>query len=218
MISNTQIVPALLAFTEEEYREKVDKINIAPEFENGFVQVDFTDGQFVESKSINLETFAKYPLIFNTEAHLMVKNPLNWIEDLVNNGVKRIVVHEEAGDIMNVLARIKSLGLEAGLALNPETAVDKATPFIGTIDILLLMSVHPGKGGQAFIPETLEKVKQAAALRGQGEFKIGVDGGITLDLISGLVEAGADNLVLGESLINGDITENLEKIWEKIHA
>ena len=219
MLTNIQIVPAILATTEEEYKEKIDKIGACPELVKGWVQIDLMDNKFVHNKSIGVDVITKYPTSFKREVHLMVEYPENWIEELVKIKVDRIIFPvEDSGGVAERIKHIKDHGIEVGLAVNPETPVAKITPFIDTIDVVLLMSVHPGFGGQQFIPETVEKVKEAAALRAGRGFLIEVDGGINEVVAKDLVEAGVDILVIGEHLINGDITENLEKIWESLRT
>lgn len=218
MQNEIQIIPVILAFDEQKYQEKVEIVNNAPEFADGFVQIDITDGTLTESKSVGLDILGKYPISRNVEVHLMVKNPLEWIERLAKLKVKKIIISYEAELIPETLNKIKDLGLEVGLGINPETDVDKIMPFVRKIDVLLILSVHPGLGGQKFIPEALEKIKKASKLKQQYEFKIEVDGGITLENAKDIVEAGADGIVIGEYLIYGDIGENLENIWERINS
>lgn len=218
MQNEIQIIPVILAFDEQKYQEKVGIVNNTPEFADGFIQVDITDGSLTESKSVGLDILNKYPILGNVEVHLMVKNPLEWIEKLARLKVKKIIISYEAELAPETLNKIKDLGLEVGLGINPETDVDKIMPFVRKIDVLLILSVHPGLGGQEFIPETLEKIKKASKLKQQYEFKIEVDGGITPGNVKDIVEAGADGIVIGEHLIYGDIGENLENIWERINS
>lgn len=218
MQNEIQIIPVILAFDEQKYQEKVGIVNNTPEFTDGFIQVDITDGSLTESKSVGLDILNKYPILGNVEVHLMVKNPLEWIEKLARLKVKKIIISYEAELAPETLNKIKDLGLEVGLGINPETDVDKIMPFVRKIDVLLILSVHPGLGGQEFIPETLEKIKKASKLKQQYEFKIEVDGGITPGNVKDIVEAGADGIVIGEHLIYGDIGENLENIWERINS
>lgn len=218
MKSNIEIVPSVLATSEDEYKEKIEEISQSPELADGWVQIDLMDGKFVSNTSVGIEVLVKYPINLQKEVHLMVEDPLNWIDDLAKLGAKRIIVHGEADQAAAAVGKIIELGLEAGIALNPETPVAKIVPFIDTINLVLLMSVHPGFGGQEFIPETVKKVEEAVQLQSESKnkFLIEVDGGINESNATDLAEAGADVLVIGEHLINGDILENFTKLWEVI--
>lgn len=214
-MNSIQIIPAILATTEEEYRNKLNKIRTCPELSEGWIQIDLMDKKFVQNKSIGVDIIAKYPTSLKKEAHLMVEYPENWIDELVKINMDRIIFPlEDLSGIPERIQHIKNHGIEVGLSINPKTLVAKVRPFLDKIDLLLIMSVQPGFGGQEFIQETIAKIEEAAALRQQGKFLIEVDGGINETVVKTLAEAGADNLVIGEYLINGDITENLEKIWQ----
>lgn len=217
MDRNIQIIPTILATSEEEYREKLQKIENCPELVEGWIQIDLMDNKFVQNKSVGTEVVAKYPTSLKKEAHLMVDYPENWIDELVKSGFKRIIFPlEDDGGVMERIEHLKNHGVEVGLALNPETPVEKVDPFVSKIDTVLILSVHPGFGGQQFIPETIKKIIELAKLREGRNFLIEVDGGINETNIKDLADAGADNLVIGEHLINGSITENLEKIRKSL--
>lgn len=218
-MNNIQIIPAILATSEEEYLEKLKKIQENPELKSNWVQIDLMDNKFVQNKSIGFEALEKYSANLRLEAHLMVKYPESWIDELIKLGVKRIIFPvEDADGIDERIAHLRNHGIEVGLSINPETPVAKVVPFIGKIDLLLIMSVDPGFGGQEFISETLNKVREAAQLKQTNNFKIEVDGGINETVANELVGAGADNLVIGEHLFNGNISQNLEKIIYSIKS
>lgn len=214
-----QIIPAILATDEDTYKQKLDRIVDSGAFEDGWVQIDLMDSKFVENQSVEPEIVGKYKSPLKLEAQLMVAYPEGWIDELINAGVNRIVfpVEDEAG-IGERIGHIKNHQIQVGLSLNPETDIEKLEPFLDTIDVVLIMSVHPGFGGQEFLPETIERVKELARLRQRADlnYRIEVDGGINDFVAPDLVQAGADNLVIGSHLIEGDIDENLEKIWEAI--
>ena len=177
-----QIIPAILAKTEEEYSKKLKKIEESDTFREGWVHIDLMDGEFVEEKSIEPEIINKYPTGLKKEVHLMVQNPQGWIDKLKN--VDRIIVHGEVG------------GNFKNIAINPDTPISILDNF--QPEIVLIMGVHPGKQGQEFILEVLEKIKQLKAMG--GNFKIGVDGGITPENAKLIEDAGADYLVVGSHL------------------
>jgi len=212
MLSDIQIIPVILAATEDEYQDKIKKIQNQ---KMDWVQIDLMDNKFVQNTSIGTDIIAKYPTGLKKEAHLMVDNPIRWIDKLVATGIKRIIFPIEVGETNKIIEQIRSANLQVGISLNPKTPVAKVEPFIGKIDLVLLMSVEPGFGGQKFILGTLEKIRRLAKLKNKNNnFLIEIDGGINEGNIREIIGAGADNLVIGERLIYGDIEENLEKIWE----
>ncbi len=210
-----QIVPAILATSEDEYKQKLAKIEECGLFEKGWVQIDLMDNKFVQNESIGPDIIAKYPTKLKLEAQLMVEYPENWIEELVKVPVQRIVFPiEDIEGIEDRIQHIKNHQIEIGLSLNPQTDIEKLFPFVSTIEVVLVMSVNPGFGGQKFIPESIDKVRK---LREKGwPIKIGVDGGINEEVVGDLIDAGADYLVIGSHLLEGNIDENLEKIWQAL--
>lgn len=209
------IIPAILATSEEEYAQKLKKIEDSGQFENGWVQIDLMDNKFVQNKSIGPEIIAKYPTNLKLEAQLMVEYPENWIDELVKIKVNRIVFPiEDVEGVKQRIQHIKNHGIEVGLSLNPETAVETVAAFVDTIDLVLIMSVSPGFGGQEFIPSSVEKVRKAREIG--WPILIEVDGGVNEGVVRGLAKAGADNLVIGSHLVEGDINENLKKIKQSL--
>ncbi len=219
----TQIIPAILAKDEATYRTQLHKIEEAATAESNWVHIDLMDNIFVQNNSIDTETIERFPTNLNKEIHLMVKDYHTCIFKLQDFGVKRFVLHFEADDptqTQGELQYLEDLGFESGLAINPETPIDDVEQFFKDIDVLLIMSIHPGFQGQQFIPDTLEKIKEAAKIRDEGkfDFKIEVDGGITIENAKSIMEAGADNLVVGSHIVLGDIGENEQKFMEVINA
>lgn len=215
-----QIIPAILATTEQEYKEKLLKIEESESFQqDGWIQIDLMDNKFVQNQSIGVDVIAKYPTKLQREAQLMVEYPQSWIDDLLKSGIERIVFPvEDFPGIQETIDQIKNQGIQVGLSLNPETEVEKIEPFMSTIDLVLVMSVHPGFGGQEFIPESIDKIKEVSRLRSKDNlsFLIEVDGGVSEKVIPDLIKAGVDNLVIGSHLLEGNIDENIEKIWEAL--
>ena len=213
MPTDIQIIPAILATTEEEYRDKITKISAALKSPDQRVQIDIMDGKFVPNKSVGLDVIRKYPTMLQKEAHLMVEEPSKWVEDLVNLGFDRIVIHaevdpEEAREAFSITNSFHKVSI---LAFNPETPIEQYKYFEPLVRGVLIMAVASGFSGQEFIPSSLDKVERAKDFVVPGTF-IEVDGGIDENSAKLLCEAGADYLVIGSHLTDGNITENLEKI------
>jgi ribulose-phosphate 3-epimerase len=208
------LVPAILATNEEEYKHKLDKITAAPELSHGWMQVDIADNKFVANQTVGPDVISKYLTNLKIEAQLMVAYPGDWIDQLVKINVKRIIIPFEVDidGLQDKLNQVRGMGLQIGISLNPETPVEKIGPYMSTIDAVLVMSVHPGFGGQEFLPETIERVR---ALKSWGtEVKIGVDGGVTPENAHQLIMAGADYLVVGSHLLEGDVNENIRRFQQ----
>jgi ribulose-phosphate 3-epimerase len=174
-----------------------------------FIHLDIMDGHFVDNISFGpaMARAIKEKFPFSLDVHLMVSNPAKMIPHFIES------FHVETDDgCEDVIGFIKKNGRRAGLVLNPDTPLDRVRPFLKKIDYILLMSVFPGFGGQKFITATLERVRQLKneLLSQQSPCLLQVDGGITLDNVSLLKEAGADLFVIGTHLFNAD------KIEEKI--
>ena len=212
-----QIIPAILATTEDQYKNDLSKLLVSASLEEGWVHIDFADNKFVQNQTVGPEIIDKYPDGFIREAHLMVAHPREWVERLVKAGFDRIIFHIESDDnISDVIQEIKSKGIEVGLAINSETPIEKLEPFIGKIDVVLVMSVKPGFQGQSFIPESLEKVKIIKSNNWQ--VKVGVDGHVDDQNAKEIVDSGVDFMIIGSYLLKGNIDERLEIIWEKING
>jgi ribulose-phosphate 3-epimerase len=170
-----------------------------------WVHVDVMDGHFVPNLTFgpkmvaDLHKATALPL----DVHLMIERPDDWVDRYVEAGATYVVVHIEAvKDVRGTLARIRKRGARAGLTLNPETPVDAVIPFLSDIDLLLVMSVHPGFGGQKFIESALDKVRLVR--RALDERKVSaeleVDGGIKVDNAARVADAGASVLVAGSAV------------------
>jgi ribulose-phosphate 3-epimerase len=166
-----------------------------------WLHCDVMDGHFVANLTFGPDMIAafrkatKLPL----DVHLMIERPDAYVERFIEAGADHLIVHLEAKhDVAKTLALIRGRGKGAGLAINPETPAEKALPFLGQIDELLVMTVHPGFGGQAFLPEMLPKVRTLRATA--KDLSIIVDGGINPETGRQCVEAGANVLVAGSSL------------------
>ncbi|MCM2267814.1 MAG: ribulose-phosphate 3-epimerase [Elusimicrobiales bacterium] len=169
-----------------------------------WVQVDVMDGRFVPNISFGpaITAFVARASGLPVDAHLMVEEPGKFLDAFAGAGAGLITVHAEARGAAKCLRRIKALGLKAGLALRPKTPVKALVPFLGLIDLALVMTVEPGFGGQAFMPAMLPKVFAARELiaRSGRRVWLQVDGGINAETAVLAAGAGADSLVVGSAL------------------
>ena len=173
----------------------------------GWVQLDVMDGHFVPNLSFgpHVARGLAAATTMALDAHLMVEHPGMFIKPLAAAGVSLITVHEEArDDVDGCLKKIRSLGLKAGLALRPKTPLSRALKYLGRLDLLLLMTVEPGFGGQSFMRGILPKISAARrAIDNSGRpVWLQVDGGINEDTALSAVEAGADSLVMGSAVFS----------------
>ena len=181
-----------------------------------YLHIDVMDGNFVPSISFGLPVIASIRrntnLIF--DVHLMIEEPIRYLEEFKAAGADIITVHVEAcKDLKKTIAKIKDLGLKAGVTLKPATGLDTLSEIITEIDMVLIMSVNPGFGGQAFLPESLQKIRDLKTMAKQygADFDIEVDGGIKADNVADVLKAGANVIVSGTSIFSGDMKDNINK-------
>ena len=170
-----------------------------------WVHVDVMDGHFVPNLTFgpkmvaDLHKATRLPL----DVHLMIERPDDWVDRYVEAGAAYVAIHvEAANDVRGTLARIRQRGAKAGLTLSPETPVEKVLPYLAELDLLLVMSVHPGFGGQKFIESALDKLRAVRkALDAKGlAAELEVDGGVKLDNAKRAVDAGATVVVAGSAI------------------
>lgn len=211
-----QILPAILSNTAQQYKSDIEKLSRSGSFKKGWVHIDFMDNKFVPNQSIDPEIVTKYPTNLKKEAHLMVDEPVEWIEKLADAGFDRVLIHFEAKKVTQAVDLARKSGMEVGIALKNETSIDKVEPLVGKIDMVLIMGVEPGFQGQPFLEGSVWKIKQVK--ENGWNVKVAVDGAVRDSNVKNLVEAGVDQLDIGSFLLKGDIDENVEKIWEAIKS
>lgn len=180
-----------------------------------YIHLDVMDGNFVPNISFGVPVISKLRNVTDAvfDAHLMVEDPDRYVEDFAKSGADIITVHAEATKHLHrTLEHIHSLGKKAGVALNPATSINCLENVLDNVDMILLMTVNPGFGGQKFIPYSLEKIKALKGfLKERGkEIDIQVDGGITLDNLEEVLEAGANIIVAGSSVYKGNVAQNVK--------
>jgi ribulose-phosphate 3-epimerase len=199
-----KVAPSILSADFARLGAEVDRVAA----EADLLHVDVMDGHFVPNLTIGppvVESLRAHTDLF-LDCHLMVDNPQVLLADFAAAGADRCIVHVELGDPRPLFAELRDLRVGVGLVLNPETPVDAVLPYLAEIDLLLFMTVHPGWGGQAFIPEVLDKllVARAAIDAAEHAVEIEVDGGINVDTAPRAAAAGADILVAGSAVFHAD--------------
>ena len=215
-----QISPSILS---ADFSQLGNEIKRLEEGGADMIHVDVMDGHFVPNLTIGppvIKALKKHSSI-KFDVHLMISPVHEYIEAYSNAGADIITIHPETTDKLDQsIAKIKSLNKKVGVSLNPETKIDVIIKYLKQIDLVLIMSVNPGFGGQEFMPEVLEKIKELKKIQinEKIDFDIEIDGGINFENSKTAVEAGANILVSGTTIFksnNGDIKKNIELLRSK---
>ncbi len=214
----SQLAPSILS---ADFNRLGSQIKVLEQKGIKVLHVDVMDGMFVPSISFGMpviESIRKESSLF-FDLHLMVHEPLRYIKQFVKAGADSITVHVEAcEDLDKTLGAIKEAGAECAVAVNPETPVSSIVPYLDKVDMALVMSVHPGFGGQKLIAETLDKVQKLARLRKEKglAFSIEIDGGVNQENIREIAMTGTDIIVAGTAVFKGEISDNIDRLREVI--
>ena len=209
-----KIAPSILSADWLNLGREVEKMN---EADCDYVHYDVMDGKFVPEMSFgvtimrNVKKVSTKPL----DVHLMIEDPIRNVKSFATSGADIITVHAEAcNDIDETLDYIRSFNVPAALSVKPKTPVETVFPYLEKCRMILIMSVEPGFGGQAFMPEALEKIRvlRAEIDRRGLDVDIEVDGGINMETVVLCKEAGANVFVSGSALFKGDLVENTAKM------
>lgn len=214
------LAPSILAADFKNLGEEMKKTE-----ENGarYLHFDVMDGMFVPSISFGMPVLKSIHDATDQimDAHLMVQEPIRYIEAFKEAGADLVTIHLEAcEDVEATIAKIRECGMKVGLSICPETGVENVEHLLSEIDMLLIMSVHPGFGGQKFIPESLDKIRAVREMiKRQGlHVDIQVDGGIYLTNVREVLDAGANIIVAGSAVFKGDPAQNTKEFMEILNS
>jgi len=218
-LSNVLIAPSLLSSDFADLKTEMEKVTEAGA---DWLHVDVMDGNFVPNITLGMpivkamKPYAKVPL----DVHLMIDKPERYIEEFIGAGSDYLTLHVESTDVLKQsLERIRALGGKPGVTLRPRTSLEDLRPFLPLVDLVLVMTVEPGFGGQSFMENQVEKIRTLKKWRseGLGSFLIQVDGGVAAGTSKICIDAGADVLVAGSAVFKGEKTvENYRRNIEAL--
>ena len=210
-----KIIPSILTDDPSELREMIE----ITERSCGRVSIDIIDGVFAQNKTVDPTVLKDIDTYLKLDFQLMVKDPIKWVEKCANVGADRIIGHVEMmKDQRAFVGKVQKIGLSPGLALDLETSINKIEPgLIDSLDVILVMSVKAGFGGQDFQEKVLSKLSRLVRLTAarNASFKIHVDGGVNFDNIKDIKVSGADEVSVGRALFKGDLIGNIDRLIRK---
>lgn len=214
----SELAPSILS---ADFMHLGEQLHLLENSGTRVLHIDVMDGAFVPSISFGMPVIRSIrresSMFF--DVHLMINEPIRYVKEFVEAGADSITVHVEAcSDIQATIDAMETYHVRKALCINPGTSVDVLKPFLNRIDMVLVMGVEPGFGGQKLIPETLKKVEQLDQLRTEKgySFQIEFDGGVTRDNLGEIIANGADIVVAGTAVFRGDIGENVRDLQEVI--
>ncbi len=210
------LAPSMLSADFKELGKEIRAIE-----ENGaqYLHFDVMDGIFVPSISFGIPVLESIKPATNLvcDAHLMITEPIRYVEAFAKAGADLITIHLEAcEDVDATIEKIREYGMKVGISIKPKTPVSALEPYMDQVDMILIMSVEPGFGGQKFIPESLDKIRELKARLTEKELDVDiqVDGGIYTSNVAEVLEAGANIIVAGSAIFKGDTAQNTKDMLE----
>ena len=214
------LAPSILS---ADFKILGEQLKLTEEAGAEYIHFDVMDGMFVPSISFGMPVLAsiKGATSQTLDVHLMVTEPIRYVEEFVKAGADIVTVHYEAcEDLQATIDKIHAAGAKVGISIKPKTPVDVLIPYLDQAEMFLIMSVEPGFGGQAFIPESLERISELRNLLNEKELTtdIEVDGGIYHKNVAEVLAAGANVMVSGSGVFKGDIKDNTVKFMEILNG
>ena len=187
-----------------------------------YLHVDVMDGKFVPSISFGMPVIKSIRKVCDIvfDVHLMIEEPIRYIKEFVESGADIITIHLEAcEDVQATIDKIHEYGVKVGLSIKPGTPVESLLPYLDKVDMILMMSVEPGFGGQKYIEASTERIRQVKAMLNERGLTtdLEVDGGINVDNVNVVLEAGINVVVAGSAIFGGNIEEKTKAFMEKLN-
>ena len=210
---NTILSPSILSADFANLGQQIKDVDDAGA---QYIHIDVMDGLFVPSISYGMPVIKGVRKVTDKffDVHLMITDPIRYIEDFAESGADGITFHLEAtDDSMAVIDKIHSLGKKAGISIKPGTSVDTLAPFLDKVDMILVMTVEPGFGGQSFIPESIDRIRAVRKMLDERGLStdIEVDGGIYVENVRDVLDAGANVIVSGSGVYKGNARDNVRR-------
>ena len=186
-----------------------------------YLHVDVMDGKFVPSISFGMPVIKSIRSVSDIvfDVHLMIEEPIRYIKEFVESGADIITIHLEACEnVQTTIDKIHEMGVKAGLSIKPGTPVESLLPYLDKVEMILMMSVEPGFGGQKYIEASTERIRQVRAMLDERNLStdLQVDGGINVDNVSVVLDAGVNVVVAGSAIFGGNIEEKTKAFMEKL--
>lgn len=212
------LAPSLLA---ADFKDLGEQMKMTEKNGAEYLHFDVMDGMFVPSISFGMPVLQSIKSVTEQvmDVHLMVEEPIRYIRNFADAGADIITIHLEAcSDVEQTIYKIKECGKKVGLSICPQTDVKELQSYLGLVDMILVMCVQPGFGGQKFIPESLRKIRDVREMIAESgrPIDLEVDGGIYLENVEEVLQAGANVIVAGSAVFRGDPGENTKAMMERL--
>lgn len=188
-----------------------------------YLHIDVMDGKFVPSISFGMPVIKSIRKVSDIvfDVHLMIEEPIRYIKEFAQSGADIITIHLEACEnVQATIDKIHEMGLKAGLSIKPKTPVESLLPYLDKVEMILMMSVEPGFGGQKYIEDSTERIRKVRKMLDERNLSadLEVDGGINVDNVSVVLDAGVNVVVAGSAIFGGNIEEKTKAFMEKLNS